>query len=90
MRIKQMVENQELIFHPEDGQMRPIQYGDTALLEQTKAISDPLMGGPNKLNIPPTIHDTESYLQATKTRVMMFLSKTIDNPRQDIPLAAVL
>ena len=90
MRIKQMVENQELIFHPEDGQMHPIQYGDIVLLERTKAINNSLMEEFNKLNIPLTVHDVESYFQATEVRVMMSLLKIIDNPQQDIPLAAVL
>lgn len=90
MRIKQMVENQELIFHPEDGQMHPIQYGDIVLLERTKAINNSLMEEFNKLNIPLTVHDVESYFQTTEVRVMMSLLKIIDNPQQDIPLAAVL
>ncbi|MBB1078399.1 helicase-exonuclease AddAB subunit AddA [Limosilactobacillus sp. STM2_1] len=90
MRIKQMVEGQEMIFHPDDGQMHPIQYGDIVLLERTKAINNTLMEEFNKLNIPLTVHDVESYFQATEVRVMMAILKLIDNPQQDIPLAAVL
>ncbi|NGC78110.1 helicase-exonuclease AddAB subunit AddA [Lactobacillus reuteri] len=90
LRIKQMVENQELIFHPDDGQMHPINYGDIVLLERTKTINNALMEEFNKLNIPLTVHDVESYFQATEVRVMMALLKLIDNPQQDIPLAAVL
>ncbi|MRN06064.1 helicase-exonuclease AddAB subunit AddA [Lactobacillus sp. 0.1XD8-4] len=90
MRIKQMVEGHEMIFHPDDGQMHPIQYGDIVLLERTKAINNTLMEEFNKLNIPLTVHDVESYFQATEVRVMMSILKLIDNPQQDIPLAAVL
>lgn len=90
MRIKQMVEGQEQIYHADDQQMHPIQYGDIVLLERTKAINNTLMEEFNKLNIPLTVHDVESYFQATEVRVMMSLLKLIDNPQQDIPLAAVL
>lgn len=90
LRIKQMVENQELIYHQDDGLMHPIQYGDIVLLERTKAINNTLMEEFNKLNIPLTVHDVESYFQTTEVRVMMALLKIIDNPQQDIPLAAVL
>lgn len=90
LRIKQMVEGHELIFHADDGQMHPIQYGDIVLLERTKTINNTLMEVFNKLNIPLTVHDVESYFQATEVRVMMSLLKLIDNPQQDIPLAAVL
>lgn len=90
MRIKQMIEGHEQIFHADDGQLHPIQYGDIVLLERTKSINNTLMEEFNKLNIPLTVHDVESYFQATEVRVMMSLLKLIDNPQQDIPLAAVL
>ena len=44
----------------------------------------------NELEVPLTVHDVESYFQATEVRVMMALLKIIDNPKQDIPLVAVL
>ena len=44
----------------------------------------------SKLEIPLTVHDVESYFQATEVRVMLALLKVIDNPHQDIPLVAVL
>lgn len=88
MRIKQMVANQEQIFS--DGRMRPINYGDIVLLERTKTINNTLMEEFSKLDIPLTVHDVESYFQATEVRVMMALLRLVDNPQQDIPLVAVL
>ena len=90
MRIKQMVTNQELIYDKQSKQMRPVQYGDIVLLERTKNINNTLMEQFNELEVPLTVHDVESYFQATEVRVMMSLLKVIDNPKQDIPLVAVL
>lgn len=90
MRIKQMITHQEQIYDSNLKRMRPINYGDIVLLERTKGINNTLMEQFNKLNIPLTVHDVESYFQATEVRVMMALLKVIDNPHQDIPLVAVL
>lgn len=88
MRIKQMVANHEQIFS--DGKMRAVNYGDIVLLERTKTINNTLMEEFGKLDIPLTVHDVESYFQATEVRVVMALLRLIDNPQQDIPLVAVL
>ena len=90
MRIKQMVENGEQLFDAGTNQMRPVTYGDIVLLERTKSINNTLMEEFSKLDIPLTVHDVESYFQATEVRVMMALLRLIDNPQQDIPLVAVL
>ncbi|WP_242362955.1 helicase-exonuclease AddAB subunit AddA [Limosilactobacillus antri] len=90
MRIKQMVANEERIFDPATKQLRPVNYGDIVLLERTKSINNTLMKEFSKLEIPLTVHDVESYFQATEVRVMMALLRLIDNPHQDIPLVAVL
>lgn len=90
LRIKQMVEKGEQLFDQKTGQMRPVTYGDVVLLERTKSINNTLMEEFSKLDVPLTVHDVESYFQATEVRVMMALLRLIDNPQQDIPLVAVL
>ncbi|MEY8442510.1 helicase-exonuclease AddAB subunit AddA [Lactobacillaceae bacterium 24-114] len=90
LRIKQMVANKELIYDRNEKKMRPIKYSDIVLLERTKTINNALMEQFNQLDIPLTVHDVESYFQATEVRVMVALLKIIDNPHQDIPLVAVL
>ena len=89
-RIKQLVEGHAQIYDADAKQMRPVRYGDVVILERTKAINNTLMEQFNKLDIPLTVHDVESYFQATEVRVMLALLKVIDNPHQDIPLVAVL
>lgn len=90
LRIKQMIANKELIYDRNQKKMRPIKYSDIVLLERTKTINNSLMEQFNQLEIPLTVHDVESYFQATEVRVMVALLKIIDNPHQDIPLVAVL
>ncbi|MDO4903120.1 MAG: helicase-exonuclease AddAB subunit AddA [Limosilactobacillus sp.] len=92
MRIKQMVKNKEKIIQVgEDGpEERAIQYGDIAILSRTKSINSTLMEEFAKLDIPLYVKDVQSYFQTTEVRIMLSLLKLVDNPEQDIPLAAVL
>ncbi|MCH3921751.1 helicase-exonuclease AddAB subunit AddA [Limosilactobacillus sp.] len=89
-KIQQLVEGHQQIYDPDHQRMRDIQYGDIVLLERTKNNNNTLMEEFSKLGIPLTVHDVESYFQATEVRVMLSLLKIIDNPHQDIPLVAVL
>lgn len=89
-RIKQLVEGHAQIYDADQQKMRPVQYGDIVILERTKEVNNTLMEQFSRLDIPLTVHDVESYFQATEVRVMLSLLKVIDNPHQDIPLVAVL
>lgn len=89
-RIKQLVEGGAQIYDADEQKMRPVQYGDIVILERTKAVNNTLMEQFSRLDIPLTVHDVESYFQATEVRVMLALLKVVDNPHQDIPLVAVL
>lgn len=89
-KIKELVAGHQQVYHPDDGQMHDIKYGDIVLLERTKGINNTLMEEFGKLDIPLTVHDVESYFQTTEVRVIISLLKVIDNPHQDIPLVAVL
>lgn len=89
-KIKQLVESGYQIYHNDDQQMHPVQYGDIVLLERTKGINNTLVEEFSKLGVPLTVHDVESYFQTIEVRVMMSLLRVIDNPHQDIPFVAVL
>lgn len=89
-KIKSLVTSGYQIFDSKTQQMRPVNYNDIVILERTKKINNTLMEEFNKLDIPLTVHDVESYFQTVEVRVMVSLLKVIDNPHQDIPLVAVL
>lgn len=90
MRIRQMLDNHEMIFDAELGHERPIQPADIVILERTKGPNNRIVEQFGQLNIPVVVQDVQNYFKATEVRTMISLLKVIDNPYQDIPLVAVL
>lgn len=90
LRIQRMIEQHELVYDRKAQQMRPISYGDITLLSATKNNNNLIVEQFSQLGIPVTVRDAQNYFQATEVRIMMALLRIIDNPYQDIPLAAVL
>lgn len=90
MRIRQMLDNQEEIYDPDDEQMRPIKPSDIVLLERNKDANSKIISQFDRLNIPVMVHDSKNFFKATEVRTIVSLLKIIDNPLQDIPLVAVL
>lgn len=89
-RIQRMITDQETVYDRRTEQMRPIRYGDITLLSATKNNNNLIVEQFSQLGIPVTVRDAQNYFQATEVRIMMSLLRIIDNPYQDIPLAAVL
>lgn len=71
-------------------QMRPLQLSDIVLLTPTKKNNLVIQDIFKQLGIATAVKDTQNYFQTTEITIMMSLLKIIDNPVQDIPLAAVL
>lgn len=88
-RIKQLVEAGSKIA-AKDGTLRQMTYGDIAILTRNNAISVTLANVGKQLGVPLTFSRNENYYRTVELRVMLSLLKIIDNPNQDIPLAAVL
>ena len=88
-RILQMV-GREKIYDAKLGAERPIGFGDIAILSRAKAINNEIVNQFSQLNIPVTVSDVRNYFQSNEVRLMLDLLRLIDNPYQDIPLAAVL
>ncbi|MGV0168347.1 helicase-exonuclease AddAB subunit AddA [Furfurilactobacillus sp. WILCCON 0119] len=89
-KIRDMVENHEQIFDRRAGMDRDMTYGDVALLVPTRSNNLLLQEQFTKLGVPLQVRDTANYFQTTEIQIMMALLRLIDNPYQDIPLAAVL
>lgn len=88
-RILQMV-NHETIYDSNLKTERPVGFGDIAILSRTKAINNEIVNQFGQLSIPVTVSDVRNYFQSNEVRLMLDLLRLIDNPYQDIPLAAVL
>ncbi|WP_429964968.1 helicase-exonuclease AddAB subunit AddA [Enterococcus sp. AZ072] len=89
-KIRQLVYESFEIYDKKQKKMRPIDYRDIVLLTPTKSNNLTILEVFKQLEIPLSINDTQNYFQSTELRVMIALLQIIDNPYQDIPLAAVL
>ncbi|MFD1067883.1 helicase-exonuclease AddAB subunit AddA [Oceanobacillus locisalsi] len=73
-----------------NGQNRNLMYRDIVILMRSMTWAPVIMDELKKQGIPAYAELTSGYFEAIEIRVMISLLKIIDNPRQDIPLAAVL
>lgn len=89
-KIKQLISEKFPIFDKKTKRTRSISYKDIVLLTPTKKNNLVLMEMFKRMGIPLQVNDTQNYFQTTEITIMMSLLKIIDNPYQDIPLAAVL
>ncbi|WP_152654873.1 helicase-exonuclease AddAB subunit AddA [Oceanobacillus sp. CFH 90083] len=72
------------------GQHRNLMYRDIVILMRSMTWAPVIMDELKKQGIPVYAELTSGYFEAIEIRVMISLLKVVDNPRQDIPLAAVL
>ncbi|MGO2638255.1 MAG: 3'-5' exonuclease, partial [Enterococcus viikkiensis] len=89
-KIRQLIDQGFEIYDKKQKAMRPLQFEDIVLLTPTKSHNLTILEVFKQLGIPLTINDTQNYFQSTELRIMISLLQIIDNPYQDIPLAAVL
>ena len=100
-RIKELVEGEELrLFVPEkvqeDGSIipaceRPVEYKDiTVLFRAMKGWSDTFLEVFAEQGIPAYADTQSGYFESKEVKTMLNLLRCLDNPKQDIPLAAVL
>ncbi|MFD1125393.1 helicase-exonuclease AddAB subunit AddA [Lentilactobacillus raoultii] len=89
-KIRALVTGQQLIYDKQTDQMRPVTYGDIAVISPTHNNELTLSDIFSRYNIPAEITGAKSYFKTTEIQIMMALLSIIDNPFQDIPLVAVL
>ena len=79
------------IYDRETGGMRPATYRDIViLLRAARHWAIPILEELRRAGIPVYAELGTGYFEATEVEVMLSLLKVIDNPYQEIPLAAVL
>ena len=90
-KILEMKQSGFVIYDKKLDAKRPVQFNDIVLLTPTKKNNIVIQDVFSKqLDIPVAVKDTQNYFRTTEISIMMSLLKVIDNPWQDIPLAAVL
>ncbi len=89
-RILSMV-GHEMIPDKDTGEYRPVRFGDIAVLFRSLAGSGEVYTQVfSDMGIPSCTGSGTGYFSAPEIRVMLSLLSVLDNPRQDIPLSAVM
>lgn len=90
-RLKQLMQDNHLVFDKQKKNYRPLQWRDIVIL--LRSVQDKARILTEKLrdaDIPVYASIETGYFQETEVRLMLSLLKIVDNPKQDIPLTAVL
>lgn len=89
-RIRELVGHQ-LVRDSHTGEMRPATYGDIVILMRSLAgWSDVYARVLNDEGIPTYTGSGAGYFETVEIRMVLDYLRILDNPRQDIPLTAVL
>ncbi len=92
-RIHQLVHGagETQVFDRKKNLYRPVEYRDIVILLRTlSGWTDPILEALTQYHIPAFSSTTTGYFETIEIRTMMAMLKIIDNPRQDIPLVAIL
>lgn len=90
MKIRELIDEEFQIYDKSLGTNRTIEYKDIVLLTPTRKHNIKLQEVLQSYYIPVSMNDVDSYFKKTEILTMISLLEIIDNPYQDIPLAAVL
>ncbi|PCK22039.1 helicase-exonuclease AddAB subunit AddA [Bacillus pumilus] len=89
-KIKELVEQPFQVYDAKQQMTRNLQYRDIVILLRSMPWAPQMMEELKKQGIPVYANLSSGYFEATEVSVILSLLKVIDNPYQDIPLAAVL
>ncbi|WP_409274326.1 helicase-exonuclease AddAB subunit AddA [Neobacillus sp. SCS-31] len=89
-RIKEMIASGQPVYEAKTKTTRPIRYRDIVILLRSMTWAPQIMEEFKQQGLPIYADLSTGYFQATEVAIMMSLLRVIDNPYQDVPLAAVL
>ena len=73
----------------EDGKLRPVRYGDIVILLRTMSgWSETFVRVLQEEGIPACAQSREGYFQTVEVETLLAYLRILDNPTQEIPLAA--
>ena len=89
-KIRQLMKTQP-VTDKATGALRPVRYSDIViLLRSLSGWADSLVEVLNENGIPAHTVSSTGYFSAVEVQTVLSMLRILDNPRQDIPLAAVL
>ena len=90
-KIRRMVQGEQPLYVRGKHGYRPVVYGDVAiLLRSVTGWAEEFIGVLNDMGIPAFADTRTGYFTSLEVETILNYLHIIDNPRQDIPLAAVL
>ncbi|NMD70850.1 helicase-exonuclease AddAB subunit AddA [Bacillus sp. DNRA2] len=89
-KIREMIEERKPVYNPKTKQAAPVKYRDIVILLRSFGWATQIIEEFKQQGIPVYANLSSGYFEATEVSIMLSLLKVIDNPYQDIPLAAVL
>ena len=90
-KIRGMVQGDDPLYVQGKHGYRPVSYGDVAiLLRSVTGWAEEFVGVLNDMGIPAFADTRTGYFDSLEVETILNFLHVIDNPRQDIPLAAVL
>lgn len=89
--LKEQLVSNENPTEANPGDLRPVRYGDIViLLRSMSGWADAFVHVLGEMGIPARAAAGTGYFSALEVQTALNLLKVLDNPRQDIPMAAVL
>lgn len=89
-KIKELLAQPYQVLDKEKKVLRPVTYRDMVILMRSMPWASVMMEELREAGIPVYAELSTGYFEAVEVSTMLSLLKVIDNPDQDIPLAAVL
>lgn len=90
-RINSLIDQGFSVYDSETKAFRPVTYRDVVILMRaTSRVSGIFTDELNNNGVPACADTGTGFYQSTEVEIIISLLRIIDNPRQDIPLAAVL
>ncbi|RHW43160.1 helicase-exonuclease AddAB subunit AddA [Neobacillus notoginsengisoli] len=89
-KIKEIISSGQPVYDAKTKTSRPVRYRDIVILLRSMTWAPQIMEEFKQQGLPIYANLSTGYFQATEVAIMMSLLKMIDNPYQDVPLAAVL
>ena len=90
LKIKELVASGTPVYNTKTKSNRPLMYRDTVILLRSMTWAPQIIEEFKQQGIPIYANLSTGYFNATEVAIMISLLRVIDNPFQDIPLAAVL
>lgn len=89
-RIRSLMEN-GMVTDKKTGQLRAVQYRDIVILSRSVATwGNTVAAVLNDCDIPAHVESNTGYFSSYEIQVILSMLRILDNPLQDIPMAAVL